>query len=51
VQGSCTYVNCLGSLWECEHCICTDINEDPNHCGQCGNACAAGQSCQDGQCV
>ncbi len=30
---------------------CVDTQTDPSNCGSCGNACAAGQSCQGGQCV
>jgi hypothetical protein len=30
---------------------CVDTKTDPSNCGSCGNACAAGQSCQRGQCV
>ena len=28
-----------------------DFSSDPQHCGGCGQACAAGQTCSDGQCV
>ncbi len=28
-----------------------DFSTDPDHCGGCGQACAAGQTCSDGQCV
>ncbi|MCD6497082.1 MAG: right-handed parallel beta-helix repeat-containing protein [Deltaproteobacteria bacterium] len=31
--------------------ICADLNQDPNHCGSCTNACDQGQVCTDGQCV
>lgn len=30
---------------------CVDTSNDPQHCGQCGNACPSGQSCVDGACV
>lgn len=29
---------------------CVDVQSDEAHCGACGNACAAGQSCEAGQC-
>ncbi len=32
-----------------EH-TCVDGQTDPNHCGSCGNACAEGEPCVDGQC-
>jgi hypothetical protein len=30
---------------------CVNTQTDSSNCGSCGNACAAGQSCQGGQCV
>lgn len=30
---------------------CTDVARDPNHCGDCGKACGAGESCRSGACV
>ena len=30
---------------------CKDLSTDQQNCGTCGNACAAGQSCQGGQCL
>jgi len=29
----------------------TFTREDPQHCGECGNACAPGEDCWDGQCI
>lgn len=30
---------------------CKDLSTDQQNCGTCGNACAAGQTCQGGQCL
>jgi hypothetical protein len=30
--------------------VCTDLSADPASCGSCGNACAAGQTCDQGKC-
>ena len=30
---------------------CGDVRTDPNHCGRCGNRCAAGYSCSAGSCT
>ncbi len=30
--------------------ICANLSTDPNHCGLCGRACAAGQGCDGGVC-
>ena len=38
-----------GSLTACGH-ACVDTAQDPYHCGACGTACAAGQSCRAGAC-
>lgn len=41
------FVNCNGLLDDgCE----IDVFSDPQNCGACGNACAAGKRCIDGQC-
>lgn len=29
---------------------CADTRSDASHCGACGNACASGESCNDGKC-
>src|SRR5580704_2374045 len=31
--------------------ICTITSGDPRNCGQCGNVCLVGETCQNGQCV
>jgi hypothetical protein len=31
--------------------VCVDLAVDPDHCGECGRACADGQSCADGACA
>jgi hypothetical protein len=31
--------------------LCVDVQTDARHCGACGNACAAGQSCAAGRCT
>jgi hypothetical protein len=30
--------------------VCTNVHEDPAHCGSCTNSCGAGKVCSDGQC-
>jgi hypothetical protein len=39
---------CEGTL--CSGFVCTDLNNDDNNCGACGNACAPGLGCRDGEC-
>ena len=31
--------------------MCTDIDNDPNNCGECGEKCIDGEVCKDGGCV
>lgn len=50
--------NCQGNCVPCaqgEMCCgvdigCIDVSSDPNHCGDCNNACAQGQTCVNGAC-
>ena len=40
---------CVG-VEQCCATGCTDVDTDPNNCGQCGLACAPGDSCNGGVC-
>lgn len=31
--------------------VCSDVMNDPNHCGECGNFCGEDQVCCDGECA
>jgi hypothetical protein len=31
--------------------LCIDLSNDPSNCGSCGNSCATGAGCIDGQCL
>lgn len=43
---------CKSGLTECAgEKDCVDLNDNLNHCGACGNACAAGDVCCNGQCA
>ncbi|APR82637.1 BNR repeat domain protein [Minicystis rosea] len=46
-MGSCQS-NC-GQLTACSG-MCVDTSNDPQHCGECGKACAAGEYCAMGSC-
>ena len=35
----------------CDGQDCVDLTSDPDHCGECGNACAEGDACAAGMCV
>jgi MYXO-CTERM domain-containing protein len=48
--GGSTPVNCQPPQAECNQ-ACVDLSTDPAHCGQCGHACAVGESCAGGQCM
>jgi len=30
---------------------CIDVSNNASHCGECGRACAAGETCEDGACI
>jgi hypothetical protein len=49
VAGSCLDA-CPEGLTACDG-QCVDVEHDENHCGSCGNACAAQESCLGGECV
>lgn len=41
---------CKNGFDECGN-DCVKLDNDEDHCGQCGNRCQAGETCQDGDCV
>lgn len=41
---------CREGLTRCGE-LCVDLQSDPQHCGACNNACAAGQACVAGMCT
>jgi pectate lyase C len=47
-DGDCTCSSASEELCDGE---CVDLTSDTSHCGACGVACAAGQSCEDGTCT
>ncbi len=55
--GGCVLNDCMGSTNPCAAprvtcgAACVDVQTTAAHCGRCGNACAAGQSCTAGACV
>ncbi len=43
--------DCDGVVDDCRVCDGQQVpDDDPRHCGGCGNACRADETCQDGQC-
>ncbi len=50
-SSGCAYVCDDETQTLCEDAgLCTDTDEDDEHCGTCGNACGADETCVDGQC-
>lgn len=55
-EGCADYLSCHGgscvceepSLTDCGQCV--DLDVDPNHCGACGQVCAAGEQCVSSAC-
>ena len=41
--------SCAPGLADCGG-TCVDLGTDAAHCGRCGNACGAGQTCRNGRC-
>src|SRR5215208_4305653 len=44
-------VSCPPDKPDCCKGQCVDLKADSNNCGTCGNACPAGESCNQGKCV
>jgi hypothetical protein len=42
---------CMGDSVQCCSDACVQTQTSAEHCGSCGNRCAAGQVCQSGRCV
>jgi len=55
VAGACTVGGCNAGFGDCDRMVgngCeTDLNTNAQHCGACGNACAAGLVCVNGGCA
>ena len=55
VGGSCTVVTCDANFGDCDAAAANgcevDLLTTTAHCGACGNACGAGESCCNGTCV
>jgi stigma-specific protein Stig1 len=43
-------IECATELMACGH-RCVAVDEDEDHCGGCGQACALGEGCVEGECV
>lgn len=42
--------NCSSNETECNG-VCTDLDDDVDNCGACGNECDSGEACSQGECV
>lgn len=42
---------CVDPYTVCSPTVCANLDEDPQHCGTCGNSCAVGQQCIQGVCA
>lgn len=55
VSDECVIDSCVDGFSNCdndaENGCETNLNEDTQHCGDCGHACNAGEHCCDGQCL
>ncbi|WP_437734842.1 MXAN_6577-like cysteine-rich protein [Sorangium sp. So ce1335] len=49
-QGDDSDVTCDDGQSPCAG-ACVDTQADPDHCGECGSACASGQRCEAGECT
>ncbi|MGK4006026.1 MXAN_6577-like cysteine-rich protein [Sorangium sp. So ce1036] len=48
--GGATTNECMSPTTRCDS-GCVDLSADASNCGQCGNACATGETCSEGACV
>ena len=55
VVGQCGIGNCLSGSTKCQddlsNNVCVNTQNDPSHCGACGNMCVSGKFCQVGACI
>jgi hypothetical protein len=45
------YRRCTFKKGNKQRVACVDTRSDPDHCGGCGNRCAAGQTCKEKVCI
>ena len=43
-------MGCVSGLVDCNGKCLFDLNHEDENCGACGNACAGGMRCRDGEC-